>query len=378
MKRYLIGVLCLVPAVLLAQRPNALKKAYFHRGAHNEIHTKGHQHIELGTLAFYFDQTPRIESSIVKKKGETLQLLFLPDVTVTPELTQALTAIRNQSESHPFTIRFTEKNDSSRKGLEITLLYPTDTVGVKYDHFNSIGLQKGVALRLYNKRLINQINQIGKHIITTASLAPRVFIDCGHGGADCGAVSNAVREKDISLGVGLCVADILKEQGLSVALSRIEDEFVPLDMRTSLANSSNADLFVSIHANSASNQAANGIETFFFDADLLKEGECFFSSLCERKHARDQQVVKRLKSNKLATQIHDALIKAVRCEHSVVDRTIKPALSQVLLGTHMPSVLVEVGFITHVQEAQLLAQKAYQEKVARGIAAGIMQYLGHV
>ena len=376
MKRYLFAALCCMPLALIAQRANVLKKAYFHQGAHQDAQAKGRPQIELGTIALYFDHTPRIESSIVQKKGETLQLLFLPNVAVTPELMQALAVIRSQAENQPFSVKFAVKNDASRKGLEIALTYPTDAVGVKYDHFNSIGLQKGIALRFYNKSLISKINQIGKHIITTAALAPRVFIDCGHGGADCGAIGNAVKEKDVSLNVGLSIADLLKEQGLSVALSRITDEFVPLDARTTLANHSNADLFVSIHANSAPNTAANGIETFFFDADLLKEGECFFSTLCERKQAKDQQQIKQMKSNQLAHHVHSALISTVQGAHSVIDRTIKPAISQVLLGTQMPSVLVEVGFVTNLQEAVLLSQKAYQEKIAHGIAAGIMHYLG--
>lgn len=376
MKRYLLGVLCMMPSLLFSQKPNPLKKAYFHQGAHQGIHTKAHQHIELGNVVFYFEQTPRIESSVVQKKGETLHMLFLPHVSVSQDLVQVLEEIHNQTDNHPFTVQFAVKDSQARKGLEITMVYPTNTVGVKYDHFNSIGLQKGVRLQLFNKALINQINQLGKHIITTASLAPRVFIDCGHGGTDCGAVCNDVKEKDVSLEVGLTLADALKNNGLLVTLSRDHDEFVSLDARTTLANNSHADLFVSIHANGAANSAANGIETFFLNADLLQEGECFLLSLFERKHTRDQQTLKCAKSNRLAVSVHDALLKTVCSEHVIVDRRVKAAVSQVLLGTQMPSVLVEVGFVTHPREAQLLSEKSYQEKVARGIATGIMQYLG--
>lgn len=376
MKRYILGVLCFLPSGLLAEKPNVLKKAYFHQGAHQGIHTKSHAHIELGNVVFYFEQKPRIESSVVQKRGETLHMLFLPNVTVSNELNRALETIRNQTENHPFSMRFAVKESPTRKGLEITMVYPTDKVGVKYDHFNSIGLQKGITLQLYNKELIHQINQLGKHIITTASLSPRIFIDCGHGGADCGAVSHSIREKDVSLEIGLGIANTLRENGLLVSLSREKDEFVPLDGRTTLANNAGADLFVSIHANSAANSLASGVETFFLNADLLQEGDCFLKNIFERKHTKDQQAQKCAKSNRLAVHVHDALLKTVRSEHAVIDRKVKSAVSQVLLGAQMPSILVEVGFITHPQEAQLLSEKRYQEKVASGIAIGIMQYLG--
>lgn len=374
MKRYVFAVLsCISIAV---NGTTVLKKAYFHQGGRQDGIIQRRPHIELANLVFYFERAPRIESSIVQKNGKTTQQLFLPDVVVAPDSMKALEAIQKQAEQQPFFIAFHQINDSSRKGLQITLEYSTQRVGVKYDHFNSIGLQKGVAFRFYNKALISKMNQIGTDIITTACVAPRVFIDCGHGGIDRGAVSNGIREKDICLDVGMSVSDLLNKQGITVALSRNCDEFVPLDTRTTHANQSYADLFVSIHANSASSVTAHGIETFFFDADLLKDGECFFPNIYIKKHARDQQLIKQARSNQLARVIHTSLIAAVRDRYCVVDRSIKPAMSQVLLGTQMPSILIEVGFITHPDEARFLAQKEYQETIARGISAGVMHYLG--
>ena len=377
MKYIVLGALLLCSMSLVAEHQNALKKVYFHRGAHQGIHTKSHPHIELANVVFYFEEKPRIESSVVQKKSETLHRLFLPNVVVSPELHVALQAVHDQAKEYPFDVQFVAKSSPTEKGLEITLTYPTDTVGVKYDYFNSIGLQKGLTLQLVNKELIQRINHLGRQIITTASLdTPRVFIDCGHGGTDSGAACHSVKEKDVSLEVGLTVADTLRANGILVQLSRERDEFVSLDMRTTLANQSNADLFVSIHANSALNSAAHGIETYFFTTDLLDEGDCFLSTLWDRNKLKKELAQKCALSNRLASCVHGAVLKTVQSEHSVVDRRVKPAVSQVLLGAQMPAVLVEVGFVTHAYESQLLSQKTYQERLASGITTGIMQYLG--
>ncbi len=375
----LIILVCFFSGTLMGEKSIALRKVFFHQGATSDKkESQAPSHIELGNLVFYFEHEPHIESSVVAKGDRTLQRLFLPNVSVSNELKESLQQIHKTTKELSYTMQLNAK-EHPRKGLEITFIYPTDKVGVKYNHFQSIGLQKGLAFQFYNKEVIHRINQLGKSIITTASLAPpHVFIDCGHGGTDYGAVAHSIREKDISLEVGLKIADQLRTYGIMVGLSRETDVTIALDQRTSLANKQEADLFVSIHANATTSKIHSGIETYFFNPTLLKSGDCFVLNSFEQEQAGNILHEKSNKSNRLAVCVHDALLKKIRSQYAVKDRRIKSAVSQVLFGTQMPAILVEVGFVTHPQEAKLLSQKSYQQQIACGIASGILHYLGHL
>ncbi len=381
MKHYILLMLSLgfFSGILRGEKSIVLRKVFFHQGAPSDKKESQSSHrIELGKLVFYFEYEPHIESSVVAKGNRTLQRLFLPNVSVSNELKENLQQIHKTTKELSYTMQLNAK-EHPRKGLEITFIYPTDKVGVKYNHFQSIGLQKGLAFQFYNKEVIHRIKQLGKSIITTASLAsPHVFIDCGHGGTDCGAVAHSIREKDISLEVGLRIADQLRTCGIMVGLSRETDVTVALDQRTSLANKQEADLFVSIHANATTSKVHSGIETYFFNPTLLKSGDCFVLNSFEQEQVGNVLHEKSSKSNRLALCVHDALLKKVRSQYAVKDRRIKSAVSQVLFGTQMPSILVEVGFVTHPQEAKLLSQKSYQQQIAYGIASGILHYLGYI
>ena len=100
-----------------------------------------------------------------------------------------------------------------------------------------------------------------------------VVIDAGHGGEDTGARSpDGLSEKDVVLEVTQRLAGRLRKSGLNVALTRSGDEFVPLEVRTAIANEAGGDLFISIHANSARNTKAHGIETYFVSLEASDEG----------------------------------------------------------------------------------------------------------
>ncbi len=369
---------CMIAAFFLsssvyAQQGITLEKVYFHQGA-----AQNEKKLGVGTMLLYFSQKPRVESSVVTKNKRTLQVLFFPNVTVSKELESTLETLQERTKNQSYSIRSSVKASPTRKGLEIALMYPTQAVGVKYDHFQTMKLQKGVEIQLYNKKMVQAIKRVGKNIITTASVSPaRVIVDCGHGGSDCGAVSHSLQEKNLTLAIGRDVAQQLRSQGVQVALSRDADIAVPLDIRTSAANSQNADLFVSIHANATTNPIAHGIETYFFDPSLFTHtgGDSSPINTFVQECNKTSRAEKSKKSNVLASCIHDTLLKTVRSTYMVKDRQIKLGEYQVLLGTQMPSVLVEVGFITHPQEARLLSLKPYQQKIASGIASGIMHYL---
>lgn len=172
-----------------------------------------------------------------------------------------------------------------------------------------------------------------------------VVVDIGHGGKDSGAIGiGGLQEKNVILPIGLEVAEILEEAGVQVVLPRSDDRFVDLGPRVALAQSVNADLFVSIHANaiSLSRPDVNGIETYYYSSGA-----------------------------RLAQVIHASILQS----QNVRDRGVRRARFFVLRKTAIPSVLVEVGFVTGAEDAPRLADPDYQEEMAAAIARGVLQYL---
>lgn len=357
---------CFFPGTLLGQTI-VLKKLFHHKGS------KSFSSIELGNVALYFGQAPKVETSMTIQGDSVIQNYFLPSVEVSsPECRDTIEKI-NKTNEGIYSIKVTLLN-TPKKGINIAFTYPKQRVGMKYNRFESINLQKGLVFRLYNKELLEKMNERGKGIITTASINhPHVFIDCGHGGQDMGAVAFSV-EKEVSLQVGLQLAAQLRKSNIMVKLSRDSDSTVPLDYRTTLANRAGAHLFISIHANSARSDCS-GIETYFLSPSLLREDQAFLSTK-EDQQLGELHHKKCNESRQLAFCVHDELLKKVRSQYSIKDRSVKQAVSQVLLGTMMPSILVEVGFVTHPDEGVLLSQPMYQRHLANGITSGILRYLG--
>ncbi len=223
----------------------------------------------------------------------------------------------------------------------------------------------------------------------------RIVIDPGHGGHDPGAVGpRGVFEKDIVLDIALKVKKILMEDPLNeVFLTREKDVFLSLEERTAFANRKNADLFVSIHANASPRREARGIETYLLnwtdDEEAMKVAarENAISLKKMRAMHREMDIVdvikgdlirenKRDESIKLANYIQRALVGHL-CDNrrTVTDLGVKQALFYVLFGAKMPSVLVEVSFISNSEEERLLSDEGYRKEIAHGIARGMMTYL---
>ena len=173
-----------------------------------------------------------------------------------------------------------------------------------------------------------------------------VILDAGHGGKDQGASGGDVIEKEITLEVTKKTEKYLEDAGYKVKLTRDGDFFVKLEERATYANGKDAKVFVSIHCNSSEDGEGNGIETFYAE----QKGE---------------------ESEKLAGLIQESLIEQTDAR----DREVKTANHVVTAATRMPSVLVETGFLSDSMERELLQQEEYQEKLAKGIAEGVISYL---
>lgn len=175
---------------------------------------------------------------------------------------------------------------------------------------------------------------------------PVIVIDPGHGGPDPGTVGiGGLQEKRIVMDISQQVAAILEKQGVQAVLSRSSDIDLGLAPRTALANRLNATAFVSIHANaiSLSRPDISGLETYYYNTGLS-----------------------------LARSIHQSVLQGT----SAQDRGVRRARFYVLRYTDMPSVLVEVGFVTGRDDASKLSTPAYRRQMAQAIAQGILRYLG--
>jgi len=213
----------------------------------------------------------------------------------------------------------------------------------------------------------------------------KVVIDPGHGGKDPGALWRGLKEKDLVLDIAKRVARKLKKLlGCQVLLTRRRDRFLPLEDRTALANTNDADLFVSLHLNAAPSHRLSGIETYFLN--LASDEESMRVAAREnattKRSISDLQVIlndlmlnsKINESNRLARALHRRLIRTVRRKYKVRDLKVKQAPFYVLIGARMPAVLVEMGFITNPTEHQRLSKSRYRDLLAQGIAQGIAAY----
>lgn len=176
----------------------------------------------------------------------------------------------------------------------------------------------------------------------------RVVIDPGHGGPDPGAIGiDGLRETDVVLDVSLQVARLLQARGVQVLLTRTTEVDVDLPPRVALANSSGADLFVSLHANALMMERpdVNGIETFFFQG------------------GRSAQLAEIMQQHLLAVS------------PGTPDRGARPGRFFVIRRTVMPSVLAEMGFVTGEIDAPRLADPSFRRRLAEAVAGAILTYL---
>lgn len=222
-----------------------------------------------------------------------------------------------------------------------------------------------------------------------AARIPVVVLDPGHGGHDPGAVGpRGLEEKTVVLDISKRVRRILKQRGnVTVHLTRESDRFLSLEQRTQFANARGADLFVSIHANAAPASGASGVETFYLDntTDKAAIRLAAFENRTAPKKMSDLQMILRdleqsakvMESHALAHRVHRSLLDGLQSDGgpALRDLGVKGNLFYVLMGARMPSVLVEVSFITNPKEEKLLRSEAYREKAARGIADGIFVFL---
>ena len=215
----------------------------------------------------------------------------------------------------------------------------------------------------------------------------KIVLDPGHGGTDPGAIgAGGLAEKDVVLSIAKKLAVKLKnELGIEVVLTRRDDRFVPLEDRTALANSEDADLFISLHMNASPNAEARGVETYYLDntTDEAAIRLAARENATARKNISDLQFIlsdmtqsmKLEDSITLAHRMQGALVGGMgKVMNDVKDLGVKKALFYVLVGARMPSVLVEMFFITNRVEGRALGLASYQDAMVEALFEGIQKY----
>jgi N-acetylmuramoyl-L-alanine amidase len=215
-----------------------------------------------------------------------------------------------------------------------------------------------------------------------------VVIDPGHGGEDEGARGRrGLAEKELVLDVSRRLAARLREQGIRVLLTRSDDTFVPLEVRTSVANDARGDLFVSIHANSAPSADPSGIETFFVSLEssdesarrvAARENEAFGSA--GGVQASEDPLVALLGDMIVSEHMKESseFSKLVQHELSAVrgggSRGVKQAPFVVLMGVQMPASLIEIGFLSNGDDEQALADPGHRDAIAEAVTRAVVDF----
>ena len=266
----------------------------------------------------------------------------------------------------------------------------------------SCAYEKQFTIDIYPQTMLNEILSKTSPFIRLASLDKkakgpllamnkasnivplRIMIDPGHGGKDVGATShNGLTEKFVALDISKRVHQIMQQRNYPTYLTRNNDTEVPLAERAMLASQMGANLVVAIHANGAVNPQARGIEAYYFQAkELLKPDNINFVFINQSKN---REAIQKLQEQvgimaNGSYQLAGAILEKMQegTAGTTTSRGLKPETFRMFLQNstlQIPAALVEVGFLTNPQEANLLAKKSYRKKIAQHIADGITSFI---
>lgn len=220
-----------------------------------------------------------------------------------------------------------------------------------------------------------------------ASARDLIVIDAGHGGADPGAVKGWVREKDVNLAVAKRLNEYLKKKlttaSASIVMTRTGDKTLTLSQRAAIANKAQKPgmngIFISLHCNAATNKSARGIETYVHNN---KASDARAARLARRENIGAQgnysmilldmnNKLHSARSNDLAKSVHTEILRRAHAH----DRLVRQAPFYVLFYSQMPSILVELGFLSNTTERKSLQTAVYQQKLAEALGDGVIQFL---
>jgi N-acetylmuramoyl-L-alanine amidase len=216
----------------------------------------------------------------------------------------------------------------------------------------------------------------------------KIVVDAGHGGHDTGTIGpNGLEEKDLVLDVALKLGKLLENKlGAEVVYTRDDDTFIPLETRTAIANKEQADLFISIHANSSDDPTARGVETYYLNftsrTDAL-EVAARENAVSEKSIHELQDLVKKIalkekigESREFASDVQRSLYSGLSAKSpNLRNRGVKKAPFVVLIGANMPSILAEISFVSNPDDAKKLKTNEYRQRIADSLYKGVFKYV---
>jgi N-acetylmuramoyl-L-alanine amidase len=216
----------------------------------------------------------------------------------------------------------------------------------------------------------------------------KIVLDPGHGGKDPGAMAFGLKEKDIVLDIAKRLAPVLKKElGYEVVLTRKDDTFISLEERTALANTNNADLFISLHINAHPSAKVRGMETYYLN--LTTNAEAMRVAARENATSTHQMselqdilsdIMKNSKideSSRLAQQVHNSILSEADKKGfaEIKNLGVKQAPFYVLIGAQMPAILIELAFISNEKDVDNLKNQTFLEMLTKEISEGIRAYV---
>jgi len=215
----------------------------------------------------------------------------------------------------------------------------------------------------------------------------RIVIDAGHGGHDTGTIGpSGYCEKDLVLDVALRLGEMVEQRlGSEVVYTRNDDTFIPLEMRTAIANQKQADLFVSVHANASRDAKARGVETYYLSFSTSQDAlevAARENAVSEKSIHELQDLVKKItlyekveESKEFAGDVQKSMYTGLsRGNVGLHNRGVKKAPFVVLIGANMPSILAEISFVSNPQDEKQLKKPEYRQKIAESLFRGIQHY----
>lgn len=370
---FISSLFFILPTIVLARSHGAtcsLSKVF----EHTDGLVKKYVFLFQGNPVCTYDQAAIDQSLIDAQKPITLTF-FVPCATMSDKSKQAVHEMNKQPCHNHYCIKV-HSVKSPIQGLKYELTFIPKKRGLEFQTFTSITGEQGIMFVFSDNEVLNRVNTVTAEnkIRRVASLEkPTIILDFGHGGQDTGFMRGNLKEKDINLAIGLEVQKLLKKKGFKVCLTREGDEHLTLDQRTTLAQQcKNAHALISIHTNAAANSNASGIETF-----CHKEGMFITQLQTNQAYQKigDQNIS--AQSRQLAQIIHKNVLECAKKDNpAIVDRKVKDdGVLQISLGySSAPSVLLELGFLTHAVESKLLQEPSYQRCLAQGIYKGVAEF----
>jgi N-acetylmuramoyl-L-alanine amidase/putative methionine-R-sulfoxide reductase with GAF domain len=211
---------------------------------------------------------------------------------------------------------------------------------------------------------------------------PRIVLDAGHGGSDLGTVGRqGLLEKDVVLDIVARLGLLMRRRGAEVIYTRQDDSYVSLEKRAEVANLANADLFLSIHANSSDSPSARGVETYYTNTyssanARSREGEEIDASP-QNINWTDVDIRAKVRdSHQFAASIQRALYSILAPKNpGLRNRGVKEAQYVVLTGTMMPAVLAEISFVSSPADENHLQNANYRQQIALALYQGIERFV---